>query len=343
MNASGQHDPPDPRERPWSARRTLQRGPAGFTLTELLVVIFVIAILIALLLPAVQAAREAARKVACRNNLKQIALATLLYAGANRDRLPHSIVPRAEHRSDQRIHYPLADAFGWRAFVLPQLEQQTLHDAIDFRQSPLAERNAAAMRTTVATYECPSTPGRPRMIRRLVLGGDIGDPSDVPPLAAADYACNTVVHVDLSLLYPGPWWYSRDVGPDQMDWTSGSVDFFVLPFRQGAFADVTDGLSQTVLQLELAGNPHACWIGQECSDDVQRGRGPWATGDPGWVAFIEGVNTSNDFVYSFHPGGAHVAMCDGSVHFLSEAVSRDVLIRLLAATDGEVVRDQDWR
>ncbi|MEM1213147.1 MAG: prepilin-type N-terminal cleavage/methylation domain-containing protein [Planctomycetota bacterium] len=52
----------------------------GFTLIELLVVLSIIALLIAILLPALQSAREASRATLCLSNMRQIGIASTLYA-----------------------------------------------------------------------------------------------------------------------------------------------------------------------------------------------------------------------------------------------------------------------
>jgi prepilin-type N-terminal cleavage/methylation domain-containing protein/prepilin-type processing-associated H-X9-DG protein len=58
--------------------------PSAFSLIELLVVIAIIAILIAILLPAFIRARQQSQQVVCASNIRQLALANLLYANDNR-------------------------------------------------------------------------------------------------------------------------------------------------------------------------------------------------------------------------------------------------------------------
>jgi prepilin-type N-terminal cleavage/methylation domain-containing protein/prepilin-type processing-associated H-X9-DG protein len=85
-------------------------GRSGFTLIELLVVIAIIAILAAMLLPALARAKECAKSVQCLNQLRQIALATRLYAEENED-----LFPRSQHSAFASKQLP------WERAVAPFL------------------------------------------------------------------------------------------------------------------------------------------------------------------------------------------------------------------------------
>ena len=65
-----------------------RRPPRAFSLIELLVVIAIIALLAALLLPALGRSKTKAYNAACLNNLRQLGIATRLYAEDNQERLP---------------------------------------------------------------------------------------------------------------------------------------------------------------------------------------------------------------------------------------------------------------
>jgi prepilin-type N-terminal cleavage/methylation domain-containing protein len=66
----------------------VQYSHKAFTLTELLVVMAVIAILASLLLPALGRAKDQSRNTVCVSQLRQLGVATRLYADNNNNRLP---------------------------------------------------------------------------------------------------------------------------------------------------------------------------------------------------------------------------------------------------------------
>lgn len=59
-----------------------------FTLVELLVVVAIIIILIALLFPALKSAKDMARQMSCLNQMRQVNLGLLSYAGENGEYMP---------------------------------------------------------------------------------------------------------------------------------------------------------------------------------------------------------------------------------------------------------------
>ena len=91
-------------------RKNLRR-PSGFTLIELLVVIGIIALLISVLLPALSKAREQANSIKCESNVRQLALATMLFAQDH-----HGYMPTCSDEQYAQIADPNKTKFSYRDY-----------------------------------------------------------------------------------------------------------------------------------------------------------------------------------------------------------------------------------
>ena len=302
----------------------------GFTLVELLVVIAIIGVLVALLLPAVQAARESSRRSTCQNNLKQVGLAILNYESARQKFPPGKkwSLPRSD---------PQTFDYAWSSILLDYVEQQALHDQINF-QVPLTDPvNLPATSQPLPFYLCPSASRleehRSDEGQLVNLGGQPGE-----GLGCIDYL--GVSGPDKNKKNPAT---GQDYGPQRgiLLGTKGFPDGKQLTEPpKVTVSQVTDGLSTTICVVECTGRG----ADVKRSGEVDSLNGAWASGSN--ISHIgKGVNTTkppkvweDERIFSDHPAGAQVLACDGSVHFLVNETEPEI-IRTMCSRDGEEIVD----
>jgi prepilin-type N-terminal cleavage/methylation domain-containing protein/prepilin-type processing-associated H-X9-DG protein len=329
---------------------------SGFTLIEMLVVIAIIGILVALLLPAVQLAREASRRSSCSNNLKQIGLA--VYAFENTKKyLPASARPPG---------LTSAPRIAGLTLLLPYLDQPTLHAQYDFTKNWSDEtvypppvgpgspklNNFQVVNTKVPVLLCPSSPNPDRLDGLPELSPwvqRVASPTDYSPTIGVDRRLETALLVD---------WAGDGMLPKN---------------KKSRFADVTDGLTNTIMYAESAGRPFLYRNGRLVdSDTVNVARvngGGWcrpasdfsvdgfsadgltATGEY-VINIINGENAAGvafplpyygsegtGEVYAFHPGGANVLFGDGAVKFMSDQIRVRAFARLVTRDKADTQTD----
>src|SRR5436190_8001064 len=126
----------------------------GFTLVELLVVIGIIAILLALLMPSLQRAKMQAVSIKCQSNMRQISVAMIIYANANKGQL-----------------FPI-DAGG--PFGLPPIDQQWFVWVLQ-PKPPVNLSSTDPKDWTPAVLLCPADDTDPAMYHSYILNDHLNE------------------------------------------------------------------------------------------------------------------------------------------------------------------------
>jgi prepilin-type N-terminal cleavage/methylation domain-containing protein/prepilin-type processing-associated H-X9-DG protein len=318
----------------------------GFTLIEILVVITILGGILALLMPAMQQAREAARRVECTNHLKQIALAIHAYQDL------HGVFPPGRKGC----------CWGtWLVFVLPQMDQQPMYNAWnsfgnnspglpigfdeDLRYFGVANRSVTS--TWVNSYLCPS------------------DQRNAPITAvtgATTYACtsqNYAVNFGNTIQDQVDFQGIGFAGAPFVDIGSPYIDATNLGKAPVGLNSLTDGASNTLLAAEVI-------VGQ--GRDL-RGFSWW--GDAAaFETFLAPNSSFPDVLFSpyycnnnppnppctatttalpimyaarsRHPGGVNVALSDGSIRFIKNAIAIQTWRALSTTRGGETISSDSY-
>lgn len=339
----------------------------GFTLIELLVVIAIIAILVSLLLPAVQQAREAARRTQCKNNLKQLGLAIHNYHDAHQVLPPAYVGGPLVSGTAFGVSFPDdnhngASGLAWGVMILPFLEQASLFQRFDPTIPFWAPQQSAAMQTKVSAFLCPSAVGGSDgfPMRRYTSGNNEqpGSPQTYSPAVSVAHS-----HYVTMAGTQGPWArataYSVDfsVAEPVPGFGSATIDGAFYRNSRLRFADITDGLSNTVFLGEHTSRlSDKTWVGvapfsvtcekvngqvtDACDSGgalVQGHSGPDRHDHPEIVIHQPNHPAQHaDQLESDHIGGCHCLLGDGSVRFMSQYMDGFVWSGLCTRAGGEV-------